>query len=311
MSAIDRMPLKRLRRRSSKKDRLSIGEFLVFLLPTIVVLLLLYGMLAWTIYVSFSAWQGVAPDYTFAGLKWYRMMFSLARFRQDVINNLLWLGLGVVPTIVLALFIAYLLEIGSFRRAEGYIRMLILYPVSMSFIVTGTIWAWMYQPDRGVINTMLRGLRLDALTGRFVTNPDTATFWLILIFIWVYLGFSVIILQSSFRTTELQEMIEAAIVEGASRLRILIQIVIPNIRGGLLILLSLLLISALKVFDIVYVVTFGGPGFATDVLAFFMIIASFQQHLFAMGAGIGVIIFLMAFVLIIPYTIYAFRKWFE
>jgi len=72
-----------------------------------------------------------------------------------------------------------------------------------------------------------------------------------------------------------------------------------------------LLISTLKVFDIVYIVTFGGPGSATDVLAFYMLIVTFQQHLVSLGAGIGVIIFLMACIIVIPYTIYAFRKWFE
>jgi ABC-type sugar transport system permease subunit len=284
---------------------------MIFLFPLLVLLTILYGMLGWTIYVSFSNWSGVAPNYEWAGLKWYRMMFSLARFQADVVNNLKWLILGVLPTVVIALFIAYLLEIGSLRGVESYTRTLILYPVAMSFIVTGTIWSWMYQPDRGVFNTILRGIGLGALAGRYVTNPSTATYWLILIFTWQYLGFSVIILQSSFRTTELQEMIESALLDGASRLRILLQVIVPNIRGGILILVSLLLISSLKVFDIVYVVTFGGPGFATDVLAFYMLIATYQQHLVALGAGIGVIIFLLAFIIVIPYTIYAFRKWFE
>jgi raffinose/stachyose/melibiose transport system permease protein len=169
----------------------------------------------------------------------------------------------------------------------------------------------MYQPDKGVFNTILNGLGLSFLTGRYTTNPSTATYWLITIFIWQYLGFAVILLQSSFRTTELQELIEAAIVDGASRLRILLQVIIPNIRGGILIVVSLLLISTLKVFDIVYIVTFGGPGYSTDVLSLFMFIATFQQHLVALGAGLGMIIFALAFIIVIPYTIYAFRKWFE
>jgi ABC-type sugar transport system permease subunit len=286
-------------------------ENLIFLVPLLLFLILLYGMLLWTIYVSFSDWSGVAPNFTFAGLKWYQLMFGLARFQADVVNNLKWLILGVAPTVVIAVFIAYLFEIGSIKGTESYTRTLILYPVAMSFIVTGTIWSWMYQPDRGVFNTILRGIGLDFLAGRYTTNPATATYWLILIFVWQYLGFSVIILQSSFRTTELQEMIESGLLDGASRLRILLQIIIPNIKGGMLILISLLLISSLKVFDIVYVVTFGGPGFATDVLAFFMLIATYQQHLVALGAGVAVIIFLLACLIVIPYTIYAFKKWFE
>jgi len=306
---LNRIPKPRLRQK--KRGRLTLVEFLVFVLPLLVFLLLLYGMLGWTFVVSFSDWQGTAPSYGFAGLKWYQLMFTLPRFQADVVNNLRWLVLGVIPTVVIALFIAYLLELGTIPGVETYVRTLILYPVAMSFIVTGTIWSWMYQPQRGVFNTILRGLGLGFLEGRYTTDPSNATYWLVIIFIWQYLGFSVIILQSSFRTTELQEMIEAAIVDGASRLRILIQVIVPNIRGGILILVSLLLISSLKVFDIVYIVTFGGPGFASDVLAFYMFIATFQQHLVALGAGIGVIIFALAFIIVIPYTIYAFRNWFE
>ena len=80
----------------------------------------------------------------------------------------------------------------------------------------------------------------STLPSRFTNDPDTATYWLIVIFIWQYLGFSVIIIQSSFRTTELQEMVEAATVDGASRLRILFSVIIPNIRSGILVLVSLL-----------------------------------------------------------------------
>jgi ABC-type sugar transport system permease subunit len=293
------------------RSSLSFGEFLLFLFPLLFFLVLLYGMLGWTFYVSFSDWRGVSPNFEFAGFKWYKLMFAQPRFQADILNNLKWLILGVIPTVTIALFIGYLLEIGSIRGAESYIRTLILYPVAMSFIVTGTIWSWMYQPDRGVFNTILRGVGLGAFESRYITNPSTATYWLIVIFVWQYLGFSVIILQSSFRTTELQEMIESALLDGASRLRILLQIIVPNIKGGILILVSLLLISSLKVFDIVYVVTFGGPGFATDVLAFYMLIATYQQHLVALGAGVGMIIFALAFIIVIPYTIYAFRKWFE
>jgi ABC-type sugar transport system permease subunit len=286
-------------------------EFLVFKLPLLFFVGLLYGMLVWTIIVSFTNWSGVAPNFEFAGLKWYKLMFHLDRFQVDVINNLKWLSLGVIPTMILAILIAYLLELGSFRKIESYIRTLILYPVAMSFIVTGTIWSWMFDPDKGVINTILRTIGLGFLHGRFTTNPATATYWLIVIFVWQYLGFAVIILQASLRTNEIHEMTESALIDGASRLRILLQIIIPNIRSGLLVLLSLLLISTLKVFDIVYIVTFGGPGSSTDVLAFYMLIATFQQHLVSLGAGFGVIIFLLAAVIVVPYTIYAFRKWFE
>jgi ABC-type sugar transport system permease subunit len=279
-------------------------------LPLLVFLLILYGTLFWNVYVSMANWVSTAADYTFSGLKWYSYLFSQGRFWVDVQNNLKWLILGVIPTMVVAIFLAYLLELAPFPGVESYIRTLILYPVAMSFVVTGTIWSWMYQPEMGVFNTMLGSLGIHSPFS-YTNDPNTATYWLILIFIWQYLGFSVIIIQSSLRTSELQEMVEAATMDGASKLRILISVIVPNIRSGILVLVSLLLISTLKVFDIVWIVTRGGPGVATDVLATNMIVTAYDQRLASAGAAIGVIIFLMAFIIIIPYTIYALKKWFE
>jgi len=304
IGAVDRPP-----RLSHFRSRA--GEAAIFALPLVVFLFILYAMLGWTFYTSVSNWQGTAADYSFGGLKWYRLMFSLDRFWVDIGNNLRWIVIGVVPTVVAAVLLAYLLEIGTIKGVEPYLRTLILYPAAMSFIVTGTIWSWMYQPDRGVLNTILRGVGLGATTSGYTTDPESATYWLILIFVWQYLGMSVLIVQASMRTAELQEMVESATLDGASRLRTLLHIIVPNIRGGLLVVVSLLLISALKVFDIVYVVTFGGPGYATDVLALHMLIATFQQHLVALGAGLAMVIFALAFVIIIPYTIYALQRWFE
>jgi ABC-type sugar transport system permease subunit len=296
--------------KKSKRKQYTPLDILIFLVPLLIFLIILYGTLFWTIYVSFTDWKSIAANYQFSGFKWYKFLVAQPRFWMDVRNNLKWLILGVFPTVTLAIFLAYLLELSPFPVVESYVRTLILYPVAMSFIVTGTIWSWMYEPNRGVFNTILREIGINSNLS-FTTDPNTATYWLILIFIWQYLGFSVIIIQSSFRTSELQEMIEAATVDGASKVRILFSVILPNIRSGLMVLISLLLISTLKVFDIVYIVTFGGPGIRTDVLALNMWITTFQQHLISAGAGLGVIIFLMAFILIIPYTIYALRKWFE
>jgi ABC-type sugar transport system permease subunit len=301
--------IKALKQQRRRNRRTSVLEFLVFTLPLLLFLLILYGTLAWNFYVSTANWISTAPDYTFSGFKWYSYLFRQDRFWVDVQNNLKWLILGVIPTVAAAIFLAYLLELAPFPGVESYVRTLILYPVAMSFVVTGTIWSWMYQPERGVFNTILGSLGIQS-PFTYTNDPTTATYWLILIFVWQYLGFAVIIVQSSFRTTELQEMIEAATVDGASKPRILFSVIIPNIRSGILVLVSLLLINSLKVFDIVWIVTRNGPGIATDVLATNMIVTAYDQRLASAGAAIGVIIFVIAFILIIPYTLYALRKWF-
>jgi ABC-type sugar transport system permease subunit len=297
-------------RKRHTADAFSPVETLVFLLPLLLFLVILFGSLLWTIYVSFTNWATSAPNYTLIGFKWYQLLLRDTRFWVDVQNNLKWLIIGVVPTVVLAILLAYLLELSPIRGTESYLRTLILYPVAMSFVVTGTIWSWMYDPGKGVFNTILAAVGIPS-PFRYTIDPVNATYWLILIFVWMYLGFAVIIIQSSFRTNELQEMIESATIDGASKLRILVSVIIPNIRSGILVLVSLLLISTLKVFDIVYVVTFGGPGIQTDVLSLNMIITTFQQHLVSMGAALGVTIFVISFIIVVPYTIYALNRWFE
>jgi ABC-type sugar transport system permease subunit len=295
---------------NNHKKITAVSEFLVFTLPLLFFLAILYGTLLWNFYVSMTNWVSTAVNYTFTGLKWYGFLFDQTRFWVDVQNNLKWLILGVIPTVVAAILLAYLLELAPFKGVESYVRTLILYPVAMSFVVTGTIWGWLYQPERGVFNSILSSIGIKS-PFTYTNDPSTATYWLILIFIWQYLGFAVIIIQSSFRTSELQEMIEAATVDGASRMRTLISVIIPNIRSGILVLVSLLLISTLKVFDIVWIVTRGGPGISTDVLASHMIVMTYDMRLASAGAAIGVIIFIMAFIIVIPYTIYALKKWFE
>ena len=92
-----------------------IAEFLVFTLPLLIFLIILYGTLLWNFYVSMSNWVSTAPDYSFSGLKWYQYLFRQDRFWVDLQNNLKWLILGVVPTTVLAIFLAYLLELAPIR----------------------------------------------------------------------------------------------------------------------------------------------------------------------------------------------------
>ncbi len=100
----------------------SVTEFLVFTLPLLLFLIILYGTLIWNFYVSTANWVSTAANYTFTGLKWYKFLFNQGRFWVDVQNNLKWLILGVVPTVVLAIFLAYLLELAPIRGVEAYVQ---------------------------------------------------------------------------------------------------------------------------------------------------------------------------------------------
>ena len=154
--AISTSRRKPLAARKRRRGEFGFVDTLVFLGPILIFILILYGTLAWTVFVSFTDWKTIAANYTLTGFKWYKFLVAQPQFWVDIQNNLKWLILGVVPTVVLAVLLAYLLELAPFPGVESYVRTLILYPVAMSFIVTGTIWSFLYEPNNGVFNTILR-----------------------------------------------------------------------------------------------------------------------------------------------------------
>ena len=133
----------------------------LFLIPLVIIVLLMYGMMAWTVVVSMNNWVGMAPVWEFNGVQNYATLFGMERFWINLKNNLTWLIVFIPPTAALGLLLAYALELSG--RAENLFRPLFLYPMALSFIVAGTVWAWMYDPDAGVINNILRGIGLGGL----------------------------------------------------------------------------------------------------------------------------------------------------
>jgi glucose/mannose transport system permease protein len=113
-------------------------DLFLFLTPLLAIVTLMYGMMAWTVYVSMNDWVGMAPHWDFSGLKNYITLFRMERFWVNLKNNLIWLGVFIVPTALLGLLLAYALDLSG--RAEKLFRPLFLYPLALSFVVTGTLW---------------------------------------------------------------------------------------------------------------------------------------------------------------------------
>lgn len=279
---------------------------LIFLTPITVVILILYAMVLWSVDVSFTYWYGILPSWKFVGLDNYYYLIQTERFWIDLKNNSLWLVLFILPTTFLGLFLAYAID--RVGRGEGVFRAIFLYPTALSFVVTGNVWAWMYDPDVGVLNTILKSLGLGFLQSRWITDPNIALYCVIGAAIWQYTGFAMIIYLSAIKGIP-PAMIESAIVDGASSMQILRHVIIPQVRHATLVVTSLLAIFALRVFDLVWVMTGGGPAYSTDVLAIYMYIATFRQHLVAVGAALSVVIFLLSIVIVIPYVKWAVKRW--
>jgi ABC-type sugar transport system permease subunit len=253
-------------------------------------------------------WVGMAPVWKFNGLENYATLLSGAfkeRFWTSLGNNLTWLVVFIVPTAALGLLLAYGLELSG--RAESLFRPLFLYPMALSFVVTGTIWAWMYDPDAGVINNILRGIGLGGLSQPWIANPRLATLCLIGAAIWQYTGFAMTLYLAAIRDIP-REIFEAARVDGASDIQLFRHVVVPNVGHATMIAIGMLTIFTLKVFDLVWVMTFGGPGNSTEVLSFFMFVATFRQQFVGIGAAISVVILILAIVVVVPYAWWSMKR---
>jgi len=284
------------------------AHILLFLSPLLAIVLLMYGMMAWTVVVSMNNWVGMAPMWKFNGLENYVTLFSGAlkeRFWTNLGNNLKWLLVFIIPTTSLGLLLAYGLELSG--RAESVFRPLFLYPMALSFVVTGTVWAWMYDPDAGVINNILRTVGLGRLTQPWIASPSLATYCLIGAAIWQYTGFAMTLYLAAIRDIP-REIFEAARVDGASDIQLFRHVVVPNVGHATMIVVGMLTIFTLKVFDLVWVMTFGGPGNSTEVLSFFMFVATFRQQFVGIGAAISVIILILAIIVVVPYALWSMRR---
>ncbi|ABN70243.1 binding-protein-dependent transport systems inner membrane component [Staphylothermus marinus F1] len=282
----------------------SIKDFILFLGPIILITAVLYYMIGETIYVSMSDWWSMKPSFNFVGLENFRRVISTQRFWIAFRNNVIWILIFVIPTSFLGLVIAYLMMISG---KETIFRTIFLIPTAMSMVVSATIWIWMYGRE-GAINTILNALGFKVSYG-WIDNPRTALYALIFVTVWLYLGFAVVIFEATIKGID-KSIIEAAKIDGASDFKIFYRIILPLSRSGFLVSIPLLSLAILKLFDLVFVATRGGPGLATDVLANYMWDATFSMRFFAYGAAIAVVIFGLSLVIVIPYALTALRRWF-
>ena len=278
----------------------------VFLSPVVIAVAVIYGMIVWNLVAAFTIWEGMRATWKFAGLINFSNLFELRRFWVNVQNNFLWLFFFIVPTTLLGFVLAYLFH--GLRRAEKVFRQIFLYPMALAFIVTGTLWAWMYDPGSGLINSILEAFGVNTAKLGWIALPNIAIFCMIFSAFWQYVGFALVIYMGAIRGLS-DAMIEAANIDGAGHWRILFQIIFPNVGHGTLICTTMLAITTMKVFDLVWIMTGGGPGIRTEVLPYMMYRMTYSQHNIGMGAATSIVIIILAAAMVVPYSKWAISKW--
>ncbi len=262
----------------------------------IAVLWFVYGFIVWTLYISLTN-SRLLPSYKLAGIRQYVLLFSEPRWFVALKNLLLFGGLFVLFCVVLGVLLAILLD--QRIRAEGFIRTIYLYPMALSFIVTGTAWKWMLNPGLG-LERLVRTWGWESFRFDWLVNPDRAIYTVVIAGVWQSSGFVMALFLAGLRSVNV-ESVHAAMIEGANLPRIYWYVVLPQLKPVLFSAVIVLTHIAIKSFDLVVALTAGGPGYATDLPALYMFSMAFSRGNIGQAAASATVMMATVFAIMVPY----------
>lgn len=288
------------------RNRDSIISVLLVLPSILAVAIFIYGFITWSIRVSLSQWKGLLPDFTFVGLQNYIGLFKDPRFMVDIRNTVIFTVVFVTGSLLLGLLLAVMLD--QKLPGEGFFRSLFLFPMAISFIVTGVVWRWLMNPAGGSrmsgFNLLFANSGLDFLINQWHLTPKWGIAAIALAAIWQMSGYTMALYLGGLRSVP-EELREAARVDGATELQIYWKVVLPLLSPVTLSAMIILGHISLKVFDLIVAVA--GKQLQLDVPAIYMWQTTFDGYFFGRGAAIGILLLLSVAVLIIPYIRYTLR----
>jgi multiple sugar transport system permease protein len=284
--------------RRSSPTRLATARARARQVPVIIWIFLALGVgtemfwVAWptasTFYYSFTRWDGIGAK-RYVGLQNYRELLHDPVFSKAFVDTLIWvLGFGALSVF---LGFAFALALRRPGRAVAVYRAAIYLPLVFSLVVTGQFWQTMYRPD-GPLNTLLRTVGLGHLTEQWLTNPHLVLYSVLAAAVWHEVGYIMVLYLAGLMATD-PTLDEAGQIDGAGPIQRLLLITIPQLREVNLIVLAIIVIDALRTFDIVWVMTGGGPNNASQLLSTDMYTEAFSNLQVGYASAIAVIIFLM------------------
>lgn len=277
---------------------------IVLVIPLGMVFYFVYVGLAWNILVSLSGWTGLRVDYSFKGFGNYLRMLDDSVFWLSLKNTLLLFA--IIPIcVVLGLFLAVILDKGL--KGTNFFRNVFLLPFALSFVVTGTLWAWMYNPANGIINSLLRAMGLGFLAGTWHTAQETVMPAIILALVWQFSGYASLIFLAGLKSVP-ENQVQAAYLDGACSLKVFWRVILPQLKAPLTTAIVVIAMYALRSFDFIWVLTGGGPGYSSHTLSVMMYRETFLSTRYAYGAAIATALLVLVLLLIVPYTYRTYRR---
>lgn len=257
------------------------------------------GFTLWTLWISFTD-STLLPDYTFVGIKNYLRLFNTRTWRVAY-GNLLVYGAGfIVFAIAIGLLLAILID--QKIRAENLLRTIYLYPMALSFVVTGTVWAWLLNPTIG-IQGFVRALGWASFRFDWLVDRDMAIYTVVIAAVWQASGFAMALLLAGLRSLD-PDLYKAAQIDGASPARMYLQVMVPAIWPIVVAVLVILLQFAVKTYELVRALTAGGPGISTTLPTAVVYDFMFQRGMMGAGSASAVLLLLSLLIVVAPYAVY-------
>lgn len=291
------------------RARVRLGKLftiLFFLLPPLAlyVYLVIFPVVQ-AVYYSFYKWNGLGPPTNFIGLQNYIDLLHEPVFVRAFLNNWMIAFLSVALQLPLALGLALL--VGRGLRGRAFFRVILFLPFILSEVITGVIWTFIYRSDNGLITLALQAL-FPAFKGiSWLGSTDTVLYAIFATLTWKYFGLYLILYIAGLQNIPL-ELEEAARIDGASAWQTIRYIVLPLLGGTVRLTIYLSIVGSLQVFDLVWIMTAGGPVNASATMATFLYKFGFQRFQLGYGSSVAVIIFLVAFGFSLLYQRYVLRR---
>lgn len=257
-----------------------------FVLPAFLVYLLFFGVpFVATIWLSFTEWNGIGQP-TFTGIENYLRLSGDTAMWAALGNNVIWVVIGTVVPVFIGLIIAVMLW--SDARGSMTYRTIYFLPVVLSPVVIGIIWGWIYNPLFGLLNTGLRAVGLGNLAIGWLGESETALYAVLVTAIWSYLGFCIVVQFAGLQKAD-PELVGAARIDGANARQRFRHVIIPQIRPVLTMVIVYTVIGGFNVFDVVWVMTSGGPNNASEVIATYTYEIAFRSNEYGYGATLSMV----------------------
>ncbi len=228
-----------------------------------------------SIYLSFTDWNGVGPIGDFVGLQNYRDLIHDDLLWRSLGHNVIWVIIGTVGPLVIGLFLAILL----WRQPKGFtlFRTIYFLPQVLSPVIIAIVWGWIYNPVFGLLNQGLDAIGLKTISRGWLGDSDTALYAVLVAAIWAEIGFVFVVFLAGLQTVS-KDLLEAATLDGANAWQRLKDVTIPQLSNVITVITALLLIGGFSVFDIIFVMTQGGPNHSTEVIATYTYTEAFTQN---------------------------------